>query len=603
MLSVQLIGQPVFVSHEQSLDKLNTHYFEALIGGILLDRSRKLSRDELGFRFWPAHDELARRRNLRQLLYRLKQCWPESGQYFLATGDYVCWRGDAVCWVDLERVEYLLRLPPSYESLDELWTLNRGVLMAGHQERWITSRRREFNLSVQRYFRLALSWADALSEGELVVRCLESLVQLAPERDESWAELAAGYVRHGAFDRLEEASFRYTQAAKALGRSPTAEVLDMFNASPPSATPAASPGIVEKSRVTECELLLRWWSRARQGHSSFAMIEGSIGMGKTWLAQTIQASVQDQHGLVLLHPCYRGLSTAPYAVLASILRELAPSVLPSDWNRSSLGFLLKESAEEEPRSIGPLFAGIDRLALLRRIQAGLLPKLPLLLILDDVQWCDRASLEMLSALMLDRSDTRMMMLVTLNSMMVESLDPGLRRLLADLLQHRGGGSLTLEPLTAAGVSALVHDATGRSVSAEQLSLVLNRSEGIPQVAVELMWEIYQRGAPPQPQVLFRKQVQRALEGVSRDTRELAQLAAVLGSRFYFEALVRLARPGLPVDSGLEELLALQIIREHSDGRLEWTYEEVRAAVYDSVRTYQRVLIEQRLPPQREVSKW
>src|SRR5215211_1109469 len=198
---------------------------------------------------------------------------------------------------------------------------------------------------------------------------------------------------------------------------------------------------------------------ALTGSGSLVLLAGEAGVGKTRFAEDAVAAVD---GRVLRGA--GGETPVAYgpviAALRSFMRSQPDGLAAFDGPlRPHLALLLPELGEATGES--------DRATLFEAIRCGLaavVAERPAVVLLDDLQWSDDATLELLAALALPLRDLRMLVVAAYRSDEIPRAHQ-LRRLRNDL--RRGGAlrELTLDPLSAAGTAALAERVLGASLSA------------------------------------------------------------------------------------------------------------------------------------------
>src|SRR5215213_1119066 len=153
----------------------------------------------------------------------------------------------------------------------------------------------------------------------------------------------------------------------------------------------------------ELHRLLR---QAHEGHGSLLLLGGEAGAGKTTLVRRLSEDVRS-HALVLLGHC-DNLSTP---------RELGP---------------VFDMAEADPELQRLLSDNAPRDLLFRTVFARLTTgSRPVLLIIEDAQWADAATIDLLSYLGRRVASTRALLIVTYRDEEMGVHHP-LRRVLGDL---------------------------------------------------------------------------------------------------------------------------------------------------------------------------
>ncbi|MCH2187880.1 hypothetical protein MK280_18650, partial [Myxococcota bacterium] len=169
---------------------------------------------------------------------------------------------------------------------------------------------------------------------------------------------------------------------------------------------------------------------------------------------------------------------------------------------------------------------------------------PVLLMLDDLQGADQASLRLLSQLAPEIRHMHLLLIVTVrdHSGPQEGLLP---ETLAEVARHNPGGRLTIDGLSKAETSVLVAKLLGAEPSSEWVDTIAQRSEGNPffiREIVSLLQMEQSERSPAQPswatQVppAVRDVVLRRLSRTSPSCAELLQHASVLGRQWSLDLL-------------------------------------------------------------------
>jgi DNA-binding SARP family transcriptional activator len=345
---------------------------------------------------------------------------------------------------------------------------------------------------------------------------------------------------------------------------------------------------------------------ARQGRPQVVSIEGEAGIGKTRLADELLAWAAGQGADVLRGRAFEMGGRLPYQPLLDALRprlehENAPEDLLSDVWLAELSRVLPELRERYPDL--PMPTGDEVVARTRLFEAlarlgqALAERSPAVLFVDDVQWADAASLDVLHyvARRWAEAGTRVLLVLSLRAEARDST-PALREWLLGLRRDVTVTRLELGPLsqddTFALVRGLIQDGperaepTSREIE-EFARWLFAETGGQPFFVTETLRALLERGALARVPlergtwgIALRSDALRAVAGsayVSPEVREvirvrLARLspsaqmllaaAAVLGQGFDFARLCRVAdlaeKEALPA---LDETLRAHVLRE------------------------------------------
>jgi DNA-binding CsgD family transcriptional regulator len=341
--------------------------------------------------------------------------------------------------------------------------------------------------------------------------------------------------------------------------------------------------------------------RAREGGGGLLLLGGEAGVGKTRLAAEALAGADVGADVLALHGAAASGSTAPYAPVVAALR----SRLRDDPHAlDGCGPLREQLALLLPELGAPPAAG-DRATLFEAVRcafAHLATERPAVVVLDDLQWSDEATVELLAALAAPLRALPVLVLVVYRSDGLPR-DHRLRWLRNEL--RRGGElrELALEPLdreqTAALLSALLpappssalvralHERTlGSPFFVEELVAALQVTDALQSGRRGL--ELADREEVPVPDTI-REAVVLAASERSPAAREAAEAAAVAGRAFELALVAELTG-----EAGLTELLEAGVLVEERDGRAAFRHALAREALYAEVPWLRRRTLHRRL---------
>jgi DNA-binding NarL/FixJ family response regulator len=324
---------------------------------------------------------------------------------------------------------------------------------------------------------------------------------------------------------------------------------------------------------------------ATSGRGSLVLIAGEAGVGKTALARQALA----RSGLAVHEGFAAQGGTAAFGPVVEVLRSHLRSAGDTR-NRGGLatGPLTGHLALLLPE-LGPAADG-DRATLFEAIRQALgaiAARQPTGLLLDDLQWADDATLELLPALA--RSIDRQPLLI-LGSFRSDELPRShpIRRMRGELRRAGRLDQLTIEPLDAAATTTLLERTLGTAAPTLRRA-VFDRTDGVPFFVKELAsalaasgrlesgpsgLELLEGEDVPLPESVRDAVLLRAA-GLSADAREAVTTAAVAGQAFDPELVAAVA--GLR--EWPDELLRRGILIETAPGRMVFRHALVRDAFY------------------------
>jgi DNA-binding CsgD family transcriptional regulator/tetratricopeptide (TPR) repeat protein len=221
------------------------------------------------------------------------------------------------------------------------------------------------------------------------------------------------------------------------------------------------------------------------GQTAAVFVTGESGVGKTRLLREAGERLRAAGALVLTGTCLDIGDASPLHPLLQALRRFDAELTASHARTSSaVGGLLKMFADE---TAGPDGAG----ALLERVSRGLhliAEGRPLVLVLDDLQWVDRSTRQLLLYLLAGLGDLQLSVLAAVRAESLQGAHP-LRRVLTELRRLRSVRVLDLAPLGRADTVRLATEVVGGPLAPEAAESVWQRSGGNPFVVEELARDV------------------------------------------------------------------------------------------------------------------
>jgi DNA-binding SARP family transcriptional activator/uncharacterized protein HemY len=350
------------------------------------------------------------------------------------------------------------------------------------------------------------------------------------------------------------------------------------------------------------------------GH--FVLLEGEAGIGKTRLAETFLASVQTRGGSSVLARCYEGGANLAYGPFIEAMRSALSDSERANRLKKVPPHFLGEAARllpelrtinprlpdlpalDSPGAVSRFYEGIGRV--LMAILAG---QVPGVLFIDDLQWADVASLDVLTFIIQRLRGRPLFILCTGRGEEIPAGHP-LRQVLAEAQRAGLATRMVLPRLDASAVSELAN-ATGDW--APEISRRLYReSEGLPFFVVEYL-KAMGNEKPVLPDARWslpggvRDLLHSRLAGVTETGWQLLNAAAVIGRYFDFDILREASgRTEEETVTALERLMAQGLLREVSAGSVgrglvyDFSHEKLRNLVYEETSQARRRLLHRRV---------
>lgn len=365
-------------------------------------------------------------------------------------------------------------------------------------------------------------------------------------------------------------------------------------------------------RQQELHQLWTLFEASTTGHTQIVFVSGEPGIGKTRLLQEVATRAEEVGALVLRGGASEAEGMPPYLPFLEALGGYIRTA-PREQLRIHAGPMAPILATilpeltlvlgELPLSY-PLPAEQARLRLYEAVGmflAAIATTAPIVLLFDDLQWADPASLDLLLHMARQHSSTRLFLLGTYRTDELVG-NPALERTLLDLHRARLLTSLTIGPLTEEEIAALATAVLGIPVDPGVARLLHAQSEGNPFFAEELLRAWLETGALTATAGLFtlvRKLpnvLPSSIVGVVRErltrlpaaTVEYLRTAALIGRTFDVTFLAEvLGQEAESVEESLLVAVRAGLIREDPQDTFTFSHDKVRECLSAEVTSVRR----------------
>ncbi|TQM44301.1 putative ATPase [Pseudonocardia cypriaca] len=232
--------------------------------------------------------------------------------------------------------------------------------------------------------------------------------------------------------------------------------------------------------------LLAALESVRQGRMATIFLSGDAGVGKTRLVQELVGRAEGTGATVLLGAATDIAESPPFWPVASALRAALRSPRGDHVRR-----LLEPWSDQldELLALGPALpaplARVQTLELLHRVVLRLALESVLVVVVEDVQWADRSTLDLIAYLVANLADERLLLVGTCRTEPgVESSTHPARTVIRELARHRQVRTIEVPPLRRDAVAELV--AAAEPGRPDLVELVWMRSAGNAFIAEETL---------------------------------------------------------------------------------------------------------------------
>jgi len=394
--------------------------------------------------------------------------------------------------------------------------------------------------------------------------------------------------------------------------------VDAFS-TPIHSLPDAASGVASDTtpfvgRGNEYGLLIGLIARLSTGAGYTVLIEGEPGIGKSRLLREVARYAHAKALPALATNCYEIERAMPYQpvidlvtraldrVSAAALRTLAPVSL------AELAALAPEIGERFPdlprlsndfpeARQARLSRAVDQL--LEASRGGR----PSVLMVDDIQWADDASAQVLHYLARHAAERPVLVIYAYRDEEVDS-DERLAQRVESLRRDTDACRVPLARLGYADTERLVAAFPAAHLDAPGLAERLHReTEGNPFFLISILRSLSDGGTQLEPRPsdapgllpdALRAAVRVRLAHVPKAIRPILETAAVLGRRFDFDTLLDVTNePETQLLDALETLVKRRLLREEAEGGVyDFSHDKLREVVYRDIGGARRRLLHQ-----------
>ncbi len=656
MLHVSLLGE-MTITGDGTGDRRGSPRALALIAFLAAQAGAPQSRQRIAGLFWPDSDGAQALTNLRRELHHLRQLLGDEPSLAVTARD-LCWQDTETCRVDLrvfglacqaaraaaEAGDGGLALRHATTGLAEY----RGDLLPGLYDDWLLELRSRLEddcvwlcdlVSGAKAASGDLAGAVAAARRRIVLRPLEeagyrTLMQLQADLGDRAGAVSTYHHCASVLERelgvIPDPMTRQAfQRLLARGEQADEQAGERRPAAAPDVTRSGRAGAQLVGRSAELGVLSDLWRAAAAGRPSVVLVRGSAGVGKTRLVTEIAERARLQGAVVASSQCFGAQGRLALAPVADWIRnpavQSAAATLDEVW-RAEVNRLVP-AGDRADRGVGAramadawqrhrFFEGLARALL----AAGR----PLLLVLDNMQWCDQESLTFLTFCLGLAPQAQILVAGTLRDDSLDE-DPALGGWTG---QMRAAGLLTeiaLGPFDAADTARLAESISGRALAGPDVDLLQATTGGFPLYVIEAVRGMVETGTvatgtvetgtvetgtvetgtvetgtAAQPGGGLTAVLGNRLAQVTVAGRDVAGLAAAVGTDFSLDLLTEASDldAGAVVEA-VDELWRHRILREFGDG-YDFSHDLLRDAAYAQVSPPRRWLLHRRIAQSLEL---
>ncbi|MBA2553970.1 MAG: AAA family ATPase [Geodermatophilaceae bacterium] len=623
MLHVVLLGEQAITDDATGTVRTRSSRTVALVGYLVVHAGKPQTRQRIAGQFWPDSTDAQALTNLRRELHHLRNVLGDEPSLVVTSRD-LCWRDAETCRVDLRTftvaAEAALAAAAARDNPGVLahagtaMAVYQGPLLPGLYDDWVLDARSELE-------RQCVDVCDLLCRtrartGDLVgaVDAARRRIQLQPLEEVGYRTLMQLQADLG--DRAGAVSTYHHCASvleRELGLDPDDSTRQTLHVLLARAAPAVAPvqtseppggrsGLAAAKlfgRSREFSQLQSWWRTAAAGRPTLALVRGDAGVGKTRLVAEIADVARLQGAVVASTQCFGTAGRLALAPVADWLRnsvvQSATATLDPVW-RAEVERLVPSGRDQDDARDGSR-AMVDAWQR-HRFFEGMARALigvgrPMLLVLDNLQWCDQETLSFLTFCLGLTTDGPVMVAGTLRTDHQHESNE-LREWTAKMRATGMLMELSLSPLEPPDAARLAEAISGRLLLEDDTHLLQATTGGFPLYVVEVARTMVDLGDSALPVGDLTAVLHNRFEQVTPAAREVAGLAAAVGRNFSLELLTEASdQDADTVVQAVDELWRHRIVRELSDG-YDFSHDLLRDTAYAHVSPPKRWLLHRRV---------
>jgi DNA-binding SARP family transcriptional activator len=609
---LELLGGFCIVVNGSAMTRPLTVRQQQMLAYLALNAGQQVPRQQIAGRLWPESADPQALTNLRREWHHLREHWPGIDALVDAGTRTLGWRPEASPEIDVRDFERAAGrgLQGDRKALDEAARLYRGDLLPDCADEWIHADRERLRRQALRALTRLVdlleqeqAYGDAIDRGQQVLR-------IDPLNEPAWCALMRCHARRG---ERATALHLYQRCASLLKQEldvqPSAatrrtyrEILDVDEAAPAATlVPPRTAVYPLAGRSAEWSTLRNAWQAASGGAQRLLLIRGEAGIGKTRLAEELVEWCRSRGAGVVTTRCYAGDGRLAYAPIGAWLQAevLRPTLTALDavW-LTDIARLRPELliARPDVPAPAPQLETWQRSRFFDALSHVFEAATPLLLVVDDLQWCDADTLDWFHYFLRSQAATRCLVVGTVRAEEEPDNRP-LRVLVEELQRLERLIVVPLGPLDEAASAKLADEVAERPLDPEAQAKTFRETEGHPLFIVE-RGRMESIGAAEDETALsprVQSVVAARLGRLSDEARAVAEVAAAIGRDFTFDVLAQVS--DLEEDAvvrALDELWRRHVVRVQAGERWDFSHDRIREVAYSAIGPARTRLIHRRI---------
>ena len=617
-LKIQLLGNFHLTFNDLPIPGVESPRLQSFLAYLLIHQNTPLQRQQIAYLFWPDSNESQARTNLRNMLYRLREALPDADEYLEIGSQTLWWKPESPFQLDLIEFEEAAAYTDvtgsgkdqqaHHLALKAAVDAYTGDLLPSCYDDWIFPERERLNQAWLRILEELIDIIELDQNYAEAIRYTQLLLRGDPLHEDSYRRLMNLHALNGDKARAVRSYHRCVDMLeKELGLDPSPSTSALYQELMDREDLDGKPARVSEKGSQMVGRGLAWknlhkaWSETKNG-TRMALILGEAGIGKTYLAEEFTRWARREGIKTLVNHSYPGERELAYTPLTKILRS---DPIKSKLNTLEVTWLVELSRLIPELEIDfPALPEPDQLAenwqRQRMFEASARALLSgenkCILVMDDLQWCDRETLDWLCYLLEFKTQTRLLVLVGVRTEDLTS-DSLLLPIFSELERSGRITEILLDRLNLDSTRSLAADLWGDVLEDAQAEQLFLETEGNPLFVAEMVRagflkdELGARRLPPKVQAV----IETRLNALSEIARGIATIAAVVGREFGFDLLLQ-AGEGKDEDLllGLDELWGRRLIQDVGEEGYNFSHDKFREVIYQDLSPHRRKYYHQKV---------
>jgi DNA-binding SARP family transcriptional activator/predicted ATPase len=418
-LHIKLFGEFCLTANGLAVTGVNSERLQALLAFILLHRTAPQSRQQVAVNLWPDATDADAKANLRRRLHELKQLLPDADRWLRIETKTLQWVQADDCLFDVAQFETAIaqsqHSSQSQQALEQAATLYQGDLLPSCYDDWIVPYRDQLRQQAIGGLDTLVALLTDQGNTRSAIRYAQQLQRLDPLYEPAYCHLMRLHAQEGdraSALRVYHQCMTILQDELGVNPSPTtsklydelltledapispncvaiAQPLSLATATPlPKTTfnpvlPSSKLPLI--GRDTEWAVMQQWMIQCRDRTcTDLLLLLGEPGIGKTRLLEELVNVFQQAGGRVLWGRGFEAELLRPYGVWVDAFQAIGATEFLNE-----LRTLVRNTDPSAGLNRGQLF---DMAA---QFMAQLGETVPVLVVLDDIQWLDETSIAFL----------------------------------------------------------------------------------------------------------------------------------------------------------------------------------------------------------------